>query len=68
MLTDREVKLLYQGIGYYKGWRCIEIGSGRVIMSKGNKVLKASKDKSEEAWVEECWKELKRKIDEEETL
>ncbi|OPH61800.1 hypothetical protein BC351_00740 [Paenibacillus ferrarius] len=66
-LTKEEAKLLYQGKGNYKGWRCPEIGDGLVIMRKNGNEFKAFSGASPEEWVKECWIELKQKIDEAES-
>jgi hypothetical protein len=63
-MTQAEIDLIYNGIGSFKGWSCIEAGLGTVIMTKGNQTIRAHRGFEVKNWIPECWKELKQKIDE----
>jgi hypothetical protein len=64
-MTDEERDIVYKGIGDYKGYRAWELGCGLLIMIKGGKEIKAQRglEVANDKWVEECWQEVKAKID-----
>jgi hypothetical protein len=64
VMTEQEKSLIYQGIGDYRGWKCVEIGGGLVVFRKGSKEVKAYRGFGVvDSWVEECWTEIKNQID-----
>ncbi|UVI32107.1 hypothetical protein [Paenibacillus spongiae] len=48
----------------YKGWETTECGSGKLVFEKNDTQIIASRHMSVKNWIDECWVEIKTKIDE----
>lgn len=61
-MTEEEKDIVYKGIGYYRGWKCTEVGAGLVVVQKSGYTIKAYRGRETINWVAECWDEIKKKV------
>ena len=66
-LQEEITEYVVTGQQNYKGWYCNYVGVGTVVFTKnGKEDIKAYRgiEVPDDKWVEECWEECKKKIDE----
>lgn len=61
-MTEEEKDIVYKGVGYYRGWKCVEVGDGLIVIQKSGFTIKAYRNREVENWVAEGWNEIKRKV------
>jgi hypothetical protein len=62
MVSDELIDIVVSGKEDYKGWKCIFVGDGSIVMEKNGSKITGHSSKSNN-WLNDAWKECKTKID-----
>jgi murein endopeptidase len=59
---DELVDIVVSGSKNYKGWKCVFVGDGTIVMENGGRKISGHSSKFHN-WLSEAWEDCKKKID-----
>jgi hypothetical protein len=66
-VDDELVDVVISGTKDYKGWICVFVGDGSVVMHKHGQAITGRSSKRTD-WINDAWKECKAKMDIKESI